>query len=141
MLMSNQPAWRQALSQGTAGQQQGSIPGGVPPQVPSGQPITPGGTVVQLPIGQEQSYVENILRMNLGKVATLYMTFENNRVWNAKIFRGILEAAGRDHIIISDPSTGMRFLLLTIYLDYITFDEPLVYSLPFGSTPTAAVTR
>ncbi|MDB4868588.1 MAG: gerQ [Cohnella sp.] len=108
------------------------IPGVAPPPVPSGAHMLPDGT--PLPPSQEESYVENILRMNLGKVATIYMTFENNSQWNAKIFKGALEAAGRDHIIISDPTTGRRYLLLTVNLDYITFDEPLTYTLPFGST-------
>lgn len=86
-------------------------------------------TITQIP-GQlplEQSFIENILRLNLGKVATIYMTYENNSEWNAKIFKGVLEAAGRDHIIISDPRTGMRYLLLMVNLDYITFDEELNY--------------
>ncbi|MFD0675098.1 spore coat protein GerQ [Cohnella sp. GCM10027633] len=108
----------------------------MPPQVPSGVPITPGGTTLPAGFVPEESYVENILRMNLGKVATLYMTYENNSEWNAKIFKGVLEAAGRDHIIISDPATGKRYLLLTINLDYITFDEPLNYTLPFGQSAT-----
>ncbi|WP_199620577.1 spore coat protein GerQ [Paenibacillus alkalitolerans] len=87
----------------------------------------------------EESYIENILRLNLGKMATIYMTFENNPQWNAKVFKGRLEAAGRDHIIISDPQTGMRYLLLMVNLDYITFDEPLNYQYPFaGATPAAA---
>ena len=72
----------------------------VPPQVPSGSPMTPGGTVVPAP-QFEQSYVENILRLNLGKQGTFYMTYENNSQWNAKVFTGVVEAAGRDHIIIS----------------------------------------
>lgn len=115
----------------------GSMPmpahGAVPPPVPSGAQMLPGGmTIPALPSGEE-SYVENILRMNLGKVATLYMTYENNSEWNAKIFKGVVEAAGRDHIIISDPATGKRYLLLTLNLDYITFDEPINYTLPFGS--------
>lgn len=37
------------------------------------QPSIPG----MLPI--EQSYIENILRLNKGKRVTVYMTFENNR--------------------------------------------------------------
>jgi spore germination protein Q len=80
----------------------------------------------------EESYIENILRMNLGKVATIYMTFEGNSQWNAKVFRGVVEAAGKDHIIISEPTTGKRDLLLMVNLDYMTFDEPLVYHLPYG---------
>ena len=46
----------------------------------------------------EQSYIENILRLNRGKHVTVYMTFENNREWNAKVCRGIIEAAGRDNL-------------------------------------------
>ena len=115
------------------GQQMGQVAGaqsGIPsfPQQPmQQQPQIPG----MLPL--EQSYIENILRLNRGKLATVYMTFENNREWNAKIFKGIIEAAGRDHIILSDPQTGKRYLLLMVYLDYITFDEELEYDYPFGA--------
>lgn len=105
--------------------------GMVPPPVTSGSPIAPSGNVVSTtPPVFEQSYVENILRANLGKTGTFYMTYENNSEWNAKIFKGVVEAAGRDHIIISDRATGRRFLLLTLNLDYVTFDEPLNYSYP-----------
>ena len=103
-----------------------------PPGVPNGSFVTPaGGNVIAVPV-VEESYVENILRMNRGKLATFYMTYENNREWNAKVFRGIIEAAGRDHIIIADPSTGMRYLLLTLNLDYVTFDGPINYSYTFN---------
>lgn len=85
---------------------------------------TPG----MLPL--EESYIENILRLNKGKIATIYMTFENNDRWNAKVFKGVIEAAGRDHIILSDPETNKRYLLLTIYLDYITFDGEINYDYP-----------
>ncbi|WP_188888574.1 spore coat protein GerQ [Paenibacillus radicis (ex Gao et al. 2016)] len=102
-----------------------------PPMVPSGSFInSQGGNIVAVPVAEE-SYVENILRLNRGKMASFYMTYENNREWNAKIFRGIIEAAGRDHIIISDPSTGMRYLLLMLNLDYVTFDGPIQYEYPF----------
>lgn len=93
-----------------------------------GTPYTPGQVV-------EESYIENILRLNRGKVITVYQTFENNSQWNAKIFRGVLETAGRDHIILSDPQTGKRYLLLMVNTDYITADEELNYippSLPSG---------
>jgi len=111
-----------------------------PPSVPSGSVVTPtGGNIVTLP-AVEESYVENILRLNRGKMATVYMTFENNSQWNAKVFKGIVEAAGRDHIILSDPSTGMRYLLLMINLDYITFDEPIAYEYPFQGGVVTNVT-
>jgi spore germination protein Q len=112
------------------GQSGGAIPG---------VPGVPGATGVpgqdgQLPV--EQSYIENILRLNKGKVATVYMTFENNQKWNAKVFKGVVEAAGRDHIILSDPQTGRRYILLMVYVDYITFDEEIEYSYPLGQMST-----
>ena len=114
--------------------------GMMPPNVPSGAVVTPsGGNIVTAPL-VEESYVENILRLNRGKMATFYMTYENNREWNAKIFKGIIEAAGRDHIILSDPVTGMRFLLLTLNLDYVTFDEPINYEYPFHGTVISNMT-
>jgi len=80
--------------------------------------------------GAEESYIENILRFNRGKVGTFYMTFENNNQWNARVFRGRVETAGRDHIILSDPQTGKRYVLLMINLDWMEFDEPLAYIPP-----------
>ncbi len=81
-----------------------------------------------LPI--EQSYIENIVRMNRGKHVTIYMTFPNK----AQSFKGIIEAAGRDHIIISDPESGKRYLLLMVYVDYLVFDEEIEYHYPIGTT-------
>ncbi|MDC3416813.1 spore coat protein GerQ [Aquibacillus salsiterrae] len=110
--------------------------GGQFPQVPN----APQAPVSEVPgmLPTEESYIENILRLNKGKVATVYMTFENNDRWNAKIFKGVLEAAGRDHIILSDPETGRRYLLLMVYLDYVTFDEELNYEYPYGAPGLAA---
>lgn len=75
----------------------------------------------------EQSYVENILRLNRGKHVTVYMTIEHD----TKTFEGVIEAAGRDHLIISDPETGRRYLLLMVYLDYVVFQEEINYEYPF----------
>ncbi len=91
-----------------------------------------------LPI--EESYIENIFRLNKGKLATVYATFENNTQWNAKVFKGIIEAAGRDHLILSDPQTGQRILLPMVYFDYATFDEELEYEYPFGAAPQQLAT-
>lgn len=76
----------------------------------------------------EQSYIENILRLNRGKLATFYFSFPDSVDWRDKTFTGIIEAAGRDHIIISDPNTGKWYLLLMIYLNYVDFDEKINYS-------------
>ncbi|WP_051744084.1 spore coat protein GerQ [Halobacillus karajensis] len=110
---------------------QGQQAGTQPPQMQQTQ--TTGGVNPPNMLPSEESYIENILRLNAGKPATVYMTFENNDQWNAKVFKGIIEAAGRDHIILSDPQTGKRYLLLMVYLDYITFDEEINYNYPYGS--------
>ncbi|MFT8321382.1 MAG: spore coat protein GerQ [Bacillus sp. (in: firmicutes)] len=107
----------------------------VPQQAPPVQQSTPPASSPSLP-GQlpiEASYIENILRLNKGKLATVYTTFENNKEWNAKIFKGIIEAAGRDHLILSDPQSGVRYLIPMVYLDYITFDEEIEYEYPYGA--------
>lgn len=120
--MAQQPTQQQAyLPQQQMSQSGLQVP--QPPSAPTTGPQVPG----MLPT--EQSYIENILRLNRGKLATVYMTFEGNK---QKVFKGIIEAAGRDHLILSDPQTGMRYLLPMVYLDYITFDEEIEYQYPYG---------
>ena len=79
----------------------------------------------------EQSYIENILRLNKGKKVDVYMTFPDSNEWRDLKFSGIVEQAGRDHIIISNPSNGEWYLLLTIYIDYFKFYEKINYSPEF----------
>lgn len=82
---------------------------------------------------RQQSYIENILRLNLGKVATVYMNFEGSQ-WGSKVFKGTLQAAGKDHIILKDVNSETRYLLLTIYLCYVTFDERIEYDYPYHNS-------
>lgn len=105
--------------------------GGVPTSFPQGGT---GGGQGMLPI--EQSYIENILRLNKGKLVHVFATFEGNNQWNAKEFTGIIEAAGRDHVIISDPQAGTRYLIPMVAVDYITFAEEIEYLSPFGGGPS-----
>lgn len=107
------------------------------PTMPSGSmiPGTAGGVSGAKPqvpgmLPAEESYIENILRLNKGKLATVHMTFENAKD-GTKVFTGIIQAAGRDHLILSDPQSERRYLLPLVYLDYITFDEPIEYEYPF----------
>ncbi|WP_245629829.1 spore coat protein GerQ [Domibacillus robiginosus] len=105
-------------------------PQGMPPGMGQGMPpsVTPGPGVPQV----EESYIENIFRLNRGKMVTVYTTFENNKEWNAKVFRGRIEAAGRDHLILSHPSGGQRYLIPLLYLDYATFDGEIAYDYPYN---------
>lgn len=78
-------------------------------------------------VDSEQSYIENILRLNKGKKIKAYVSFPDSNTWKDKIFEGIIEQAGRDHLIISDPKTGDWYLILMIYLNYVEFDERIDY--------------
>ena len=80
---------------------------------------------IQEYIPDEQSYIENILRVNKGKKVSVYQSFADAGEWKDKIFTGIIEQSGRDHIILSDPTTGNWYLLLMIYVNFIKFDEEI----------------
>jgi len=76
-------------------------------------------------------HIDNILRYNRGRMARVRMTFNSGATSSeTKVFTGIIETAARDHIVLSDPKTGGRFLLLMIYLDYIEFPEEINYYYP-----------
>lgn len=77
----------------------------------------------------EQSFVENILRNNKGKRINAYVSFPDSSEWQNKIFEGIIEEAGRDHLIISDPANGKWYLIRLIYLDYVEFMEKINYTI------------
>lgn len=98
----------------------------VPPQVPV--PTTGRGRF------REESYIENILRLNRGKPGVFHFSFEHavEAGKNTISVRGRVEAAGRDHVIISEIGTDHRFLFPMIYFDYAEFDEELAY---FDQTP------
>lgn len=114
-----------SMMRGSVAQQPG---GGFPATMHSG----PSYAVPTVPLGgvREESFIENILRFNHGKVGTFYFTYQGNNKWNAMVYHGRLETAGRDHIIISDPSSGKRYLLLMANLDWVEFDEKINYPFP-----------
>jgi spore germination protein Q len=92
-------------------------------------PITPpGNTNYYDTMPMEQSYIENILRLNKGKKVKAYVSYPDSSAWQNKVYEGTIEEAGRDHLIITDPSTGTWYLIRMIYLDYVEFDEKINYS-------------
>lgn len=82
-------------------------------------------------IPDEQSYIENILRLNKGKKARFHVTVPGSVEWQDRVFEGIIEQSGKDHIIVSNPNTGEWYLVLMIYLDFVTFEEPINYKQEF----------
>lgn len=97
-------------------------------QVPN-QSTAPNYTSNLIP--DEESYIENILRLNRGKKVSVYQSFADAGEWKDRIFTGIIEQSGKDHIILSDPTTGNWYLLLMIYVDFIKFEERINTSQQF----------
>ena len=86
-------------------------------------------------IPDEQSYIENILRLNRGKKAKFHVTVPGSIEWQDRVFEGIIEQSGKDHLIVSNPNTGEWYLILMIYLDFVTFEEPINYKKEYYLPP------
>lgn len=83
-------------------------------------------TTTTLP--QEQSYIENILRLNKGRKVKAYVSYPDSSAWQNKVYEGIIEEAGKDHLIIKDNTNNVWYLIRIIYLNYVEFMEPIIYS-------------
>jgi len=79
-------------------------------------------------MNMQQSYIENILRHNKGKLVKAYASYPDSESCRDKVFEGIIEQAGRDHLILRCPSDGKWYLILMIYLNYVEFDEAIDYT-------------
>lgn len=76
----------------------------------------------------EQSYIENILRLNKGKKVSIYASFPDSKEFKDRIFEGIIEESGKDHIIMSNNEKKEWYLIPLIYMNYATFEEKINYS-------------
>ena len=79
-------------------------------------------------ITSEQSYIENILRLNKGRKVKAYVSYPDSSAWQNKVYEGIIEEAGKDHLIIRDNTNNLWYLIRILYLNYVEFMEPIIYS-------------
>ena len=104
------------------------------PTFPSNEnkiPVTPPGNIsYQSTLTMEQSLIENILRLNKGKKVKAYVSYPDSSAWQNKVYDGIIEEAGRDHLIIRDVNNGAWYLIRIIYLNYVEFEEKINYTNP-----------
>ena len=82
----------------------------------------------QVDYPMEQSYIENIIRNNIGKKVRVHASFSDSVEWRDRVFTGIIEHAGRDNLVINDKENGKNYLILMIYLDFVEFDEEITYA-------------
>ena len=90
--------------------------------------ITPPGNISnEQTLSMEQSLIENILRLNKDKKIKAYVSYPESSAWQNKIYDGIIEQAGRDHLIIRDIKNNTWYLIRMIYLNYVEFEEKINY--------------
>lgn len=80
------------------------------------------------PFTMEQSYIENILRNNIGKKVRVHASFSDSVEWRDRVFTGIIEHAGRDNLIIKDIDNNKNYLILMIYVDFFEFESEITYA-------------
>ena len=56
----------------------------------------------------EQTYIENILRANVGRLGTFYFTYTGSNDWRDRAYKGVIEQVGRDHFEIGRASCRER---------------------------------
>ena len=98
------------------------------PQTPPGNISINDISNTSIPLTMEQSYIENILRLNKGRKVKAYVSYPDSSAWQNKIYEGIIEEAGKDHLIIYDNANNLWYLIRIIYLNYVEFMEPIIYS-------------
>ncbi len=98
------------------------------PQTPPGNISINDVSNTSIPLTMEQSYIENILRLNKGRKVKAYVSYPDSSAWQNKIYEGIIEEAGKDHLIIYDNANNLWYLIRIIYLNYVEFMEQIIYS-------------
>lgn len=68
-------------------------------------------------------FAEDVLSKNKGKYVKVYMSFSDSKEWCDRIFEGVLEAWGRDFILLFDKKNNKRFMVWNLYIDFIEFNE------------------
>ena len=66
-------------------------------------------------------YIDSTLSYNLGKLVDIHMQYLDE----VKEFKGVLEKVFKDHLIISDHTTGKWTILPLFYLNHIVFEEEI----------------
>ena len=77
----------------------------------------------------EQSYIENILRLNVGSKAKVFCSFPDSTEWRDRIYDGVIEQAGKDHVVMSAPELGDWYLIPMIYVNWVEFEQPINFKI------------
>ena len=63
------------------------------------------------------NYVDEYLKVNIGKRVQVHVSFSDSIEWRDSIFKGILENVGKDYIVVNYDNK--KHVIWSIYIDYI----------------------
>jgi len=70
-------------------------------------------------------YAYNILNNNPNQIADFYMSYPDSVEWRDRIFSGRIIHATREYTLLKNEQTGEWYVLPSIYLNYVIFNEDL----------------
>ena len=79
-------------------------------------------------VPMEQQYINNILKQNINRKGTFYLSYPSSVDWRDHKVTGVIKTVGNDYVIIYDKKNDVINLLMLMYLNYITFNEDINYA-------------
>lgn len=70
-------------------------------------------------------YAYNILNNNPTQIADFYMSYPDSIEWRDRVFTGRIVHATREYTLLRNEQTGEWYVLPSIYLNYVIFNEEL----------------
>lgn len=68
-------------------------------------------------INHYHNYVDEYLKEKIGKKIECHVSFSDSIEWRDSIFNGLLDAVGKDYIVIN--TNNQKHVIWSIYIDYI----------------------
>lgn len=74
-------------------------------------------------IDEKYQYAYNILNNNPAQIASFYMSYPDSVEWRDRIFTGRVIHASREYTLLRNDETREWYVLPSIYLNYVIYDE------------------
>lgn len=68
-------------------------------------------------------YAYNILNNNPNQIADFYMSYPDSVEWRDRVFTGRIIHATREYTLVNNEQTNEWYVLPSIYLNYVVFNE------------------
>ena len=68
-------------------------------------------------------YAYNILNNNPNQIADFYMSYPDSVQWRDRVFSGKIIHSTREYTLLNNQDTGEWYVLPSIYLNYVIFNE------------------